>query len=369
MIALTLPEFGEVTVLPEFERFIPKGEPLVIKNGRAKPSEILGLIRSGKAVIMVGDFVYIVGILKYLDRSKYEIVDSNRFEYVSNKFERSRLMEDACRDALYRLLVVFKDDLLLGVANQPELAGFIDWLEGGSQGLVGSSIIVPVRKVLRVASDIKRYRDGVYIDALEDKICVFPHVYPPFDQKVVAMLADNLEARPTDRVLDMGTGTGTLAFIAARKGAEKVTATDVSPQAVKNAKSNVEKLGLSGRVEVRGPAHLFDDVKGEKFDIVLFNAPWVYGEAQNVYEAAIYDKDGALITEFFRGVGDHLTEGGAIYLQYGNTSELTGHHAIENLERLIHRSGFRITDEWSEARLGRILGKWEKMYLYRIVRK
>jgi SAM-dependent methyltransferase len=369
MIAFTLPEFGGVIVPLEFERFISADELPVVKDDETKPSEVLNLIRLGKAVVMIGDFAYIVGVLKYLDRSKYEIVDSTKFEYISNKFERSRLIEGACRDALYKLLVVFKDDRLVGVANQPELAGFIDWLEGGSRRLVGSSIIVPVRKVLRVASDIKRYRDGIYIDALEDRIWVFPHIYPPCDRKVVAMLADNLEVKPTDRVLDMGTGTGTLAFIAARKGAEKVTATDVSSQAVKNARFNVEKLGLSGRVEVRGPAHLFDDVKEERFDIVLFNAPWVYGEPQNIYEAAIYDKDGALITEFFRGVGDHLTEGGAIYLQYGNTSELTGHHAIENLERLIHRSGFRITDEWSEARLGRILGKWEKMYLYRIVRK
>ena len=385
----TFSEFGEVIVPDEFVDNLPTHSLPVIKDDGTKPSEVLSIIRAGGAVVMVGDFVYIVGVLKYLDRNKDELVDPARFEDISqrevshrevshrivaNKFERSRFMENARRDALHRLLVVFRDDRLCKVRNGPQLIGFVDWLEGGSEGLreaglYEAGLIVPVRKVLRVVNDIKRYREGVYIDALSELISVFPHVYPPLDRKVVDMLASNLEVGSNDRVLDVGAGSGVLAFIAAKMGSAKVIATDISSQAVKNIGFNADKLGLSHKVEVRGPAHLFEGVKGEKFEIILFNAPWVYGNPQSAYEGAIYDKDGALITEFFAGVKDHLVQSGSVYLQYGNTSELTGHGAIGNLERLIAQNGFMVACKWSESRLGRILGKWEKVYLYKIVRK
>ena len=53
------------------------------------------------------------------------------------------------------------------------------------------------------------------------------------------------------RVLDVGTGSGILAIAAARLGAKSVLGVDIDPMAVRVAKENVEKNGLSGIVDIR----------------------------------------------------------------------------------------------------------------------
>jgi release factor glutamine methyltransferase len=101
---------------------------------------------------------------------------------------------------------------------------------------------------------------------------VLPGVYAP--QEDTALLAGALSDEtlpPRAAVLDVGTGTGALALAAARRGA-LVTAVDVSWRAVCAARVNAARAGL--RIRVRH-GNLFDPVRGESFDLVLANPPYV----------------------------------------------------------------------------------------------
>ncbi|SHJ22410.1 50S ribosomal protein L11 methyltransferase [Pseudozobellia thermophila] len=69
-------------------------------------------------------------------------------------------------------------------------------------------------------------------------------------------------------VLDMGSGTGVLAILAAMKGAKKVDAIDIDNWCYLNAKENVERNGV-GQVSVfEGDAQLLG---GTAYDIILAN--------------------------------------------------------------------------------------------------
>ncbi len=71
------------------------------------------------------------------------------------------------------------------------------------------------------------------------------------------------------RVLDMGSGTGVLAIIAAKEGAESVTAVDIDEWADENCRENICVNGVEERV-----TPLLGDmsrVEGERFDIILAN--------------------------------------------------------------------------------------------------
>jgi len=57
--------------------------------------------------------------------------------------------------------------------------------------------------------------------------------------------------RPGAAWLDVGTGTGLLALVAARCGARRVLAVDIDPEAVAVARHWVELNGMSDRIEVR----------------------------------------------------------------------------------------------------------------------
>jgi len=70
------------------------------------------------------------------------------------------------------------------------------------------------------------------------KGCVFyvdENVYEPAEDTF--LLAENLKVEPEDFVLDMGTGCGILAVLAAKK-ARKVVAVDINPYAIECAKKN-----------------------------------------------------------------------------------------------------------------------------------
>ena len=76
------------------------------------------------------------------------------------------------------------------------------------------------------------------------------------------------EVHEGERVLDMGTGSGVNAILAARKGAQ-VLAVDINPQAVEAARANAERNGVSHIVEVRG-SDVFSEVHG-RFDVIVFD--------------------------------------------------------------------------------------------------
>ncbi|MEU0743335.1 HemK2/MTQ2 family protein methyltransferase [Streptomyces sp. NPDC006134] len=97
-------------------------------------------------------------------------------------------------------------------------------------------------------------------------------MYAP--QEDTELLAGALSDEPLPAgadVLDVGTGSGALALRAARRGG-RVTAVDVSRRAVCAARLNAVLAGLPVRVR-RG--NLFEPVRGESFDLVLANPPYV----------------------------------------------------------------------------------------------
>ncbi|PZT71208.1 methyltransferase [Streptomyces sp. SW4] len=96
-------------------------------------------------------------------------------------------------------------------------------------------------------------------------------VRPQEDTELLAGALSDESLPPGAAVLDVGTGTGALALAAARRGA-RVTAVDVSRRAVWTARLNAARAGLPLRVR-RG--NLFDPVRGETFDLVLANPPYV----------------------------------------------------------------------------------------------
>lgn len=75
------------------------------------------------------------------------------------------------------------------------------------------------------------------------------------------------------RVLDLCTGSGLLGILMA-PSASQVIATDLIDDAVAAARFNVLLNGVEDRLEVR-QGDLFAPVRGERFDLVVFNAPFV----------------------------------------------------------------------------------------------
>lgn len=100
----------------------------------------------------------------------------------------------------------------------------------------------------------------------------------PETEVLVDLALEAVTGVTSPRVLDIGTGSGAIACSIAREhpGAT-VVATDVSPEAATQARSNVERLGLAERVEVR-EGDLLAPIGAQEygtFDVVVSNPPYV----------------------------------------------------------------------------------------------
>ena len=135
---------------------------------------------------------------------------------------------------------------------------------------------------------------------------VFNPKIPRTGEFLASLLDSDLVGRDHD-VLDMGTGSGVCAVFAA-KHARRVVAVDVNPAAVRCAGINALLNGVEERIDARH-GDLFAPVRGEQFDLILFNPPFLRGMPRDDRDKAWRATDVA--ERFAGGLRAHLKPGGS----------------------------------------------------------
>jgi carbamoyltransferase len=135
-------------------------------------------------------------------------------------------------------------------------------------------------------------------------VCVPKHVYPLMNDSY--NLAHSIIMEPCEKTLDLCTGSGVQAIVAS-KFSKKVIGVDVNPRALNFARFNA-LLNQADNVEFR-KGDLYEAVKGEKFDRILSNPPFVPSP-----EKRVYFRDGGpsgedILKRIVAGLKDHLNEG------------------------------------------------------------
>jgi len=148
---------------------------------------------------------------------------------------------------------------------------------------------------------------------------VLPNVYKGSTD--TELFCKILDIRKGQDVWDIGTGTGLIAITAKLKGAGCVLATDLNPDAVKNAKKNSRLLRL--KIDVR-QADVFGEIN-KKVDIITFNPPFTNQKAKQKHEISFWDKDHKTLRNFFSNVRKHLKPNGRAFIawsSFGDTRKL-----------------------------------------------
>jgi release factor glutamine methyltransferase len=170
----------------------------------------------------------------------------------------------------------------------------------------------------RIAKGTKQVQD------VNEQVLVLPDVYQPCDDTYLLMESALNEVRPTDSVLEIGTGCGVIAKRLAER-ARSVTATDKNPRAVENAK-------LNGVEAIMGD--LFADLDSQ-YDLIIFNPPYLPSgrDVPGDWQTRAWDGGPSgreVIVRFLSKVGNYLTQKGRVLLVI---SSITGYKEVTQLMR------------------------------------
>ena len=140
------------------------------------------------------------------------------------------------------------------------------------------------------------------------------------------LVAEEVINTEGNKILDLCTGSGAIAIaIASKKEGAQVTASDVSTYALDIARSNASLLGL--KIDFRN-GNMFEGVKGEKYDIIVSNPPYIPSADIQKLEKKVKDFEPMLALDggkdglnFYRIIAkeysNYLNDNGKLILELG----------------------------------------------------
>ncbi|MBA4112796.1 MAG: methyltransferase [Verminephrobacter sp.] len=205
----------------------------------------------------------------------------------------------------------------------------------------GEASVVALRELLGLVGAHEWRKKGVEIPALgagpDNRIHPHYGVFSPVRGEYIDLVAQ-APLPSKELAFDIGTGTGVLAAVLARRGVRRIVATEQAPRALACAQDNLQRLGLQGRVELL-EADLFPPGRAP---LVVCNPPWLPARPSSSIEQAVYDEGSRMLQGFLAGLREHLEPGGEGWLVLSDLAEHLGLRPREQLLEWITAAGLRV---------------------------
>jgi methylase of polypeptide subunit release factors len=257
---------------------------------------------------------------------------------LTEQFHRHRLAQLQRARTLAMLLIPFEADHTIPLRRAPEVHEACAEAYGTAEQGQGGAYVASLRELLGLIGAHEWRRKGVFIPALDDRIHPWYGVFSPVRGEYVELVAQAPLPAGATLAFDVGAGTGVLSAVLARRGLQRVIATDMDTRALDCARANIERLGLAAQVEVVR-ADLFPEGRA---GLVVCNPPWLPGKPSSSIEYAIYDPDSRMLKGFLAGLKDHLLDGGEGWLILSDLAEHLGLCPREQLLAWIEAAGLAV---------------------------
>ncbi len=207
-----------------------------------------------------------------------------------------------------------------------------------AHGPITEASVVPLQDLLGVLGAEQWRVRGVPVPALSASIHPHYGTFAPIRGEYLDLVAG--ETLPdTDTAFDIGTGTGVISAILARRGINHVIATDLSPRAIACARENLDRLGVGDTVELE-QTDMFPT--SGRAGLVVCNPPWLPGSANTLLDQAVYDPKSRMLRAFLTGLPVHLEPGGEGWLVISDLAEHLGLRSRADLLGWIADAGLQV---------------------------
>lgn len=325
------------------ESGMPAPKKVVVANDQTPADLAYRLACEGTALLWRGDFQNARQLLQALARRADHKGDKGKRAKApklpaspAEAFHLHRQAQSQRARTLAMLLIPFEADYTIPLRRAPDVKLACNEAYGRPE----QPFVASLRELLGLIGAHEWRKNGVEIEALGARIHPHYGVFSPIRGEYVELVNQAPLPPGADLAFDIGTGTGVLAALLAKRGVAKVIATDMDQRALSCARENLHRLGLDSQVEVV-QADLFPEGRAP---LVVCNPPWLPGRPSSSIEYAIYDPDSRMLKGYLNGLAEHLTPGGEGWLILSDLAEHLGLRPRAQLLAMIEAAGLAIVE-------------------------
>ena len=352
-------EEGDVTYACRWrsEKGTPPPKKLIIADDTLTADEAYRVACEGTGIIWRGDYQNAKQLLQAMSRradkpSKKSIRNQKSAKKqqegliplakpMSEIFHKHRLTQSQRSRTLGMLLVQVNPDHSIPLRRAQDVSQACLAV----YGKVTEPYVMSLRDLLGFIGSLEWRKNGMALDAIKDlgDGRIHPHygVFAPVRSEYIGLL----EKAPLPELLskqsvafDIGTGTGVLAAVLAKRGIQKIIATDQDERAIECAAENIEGLGIGKQVKLM-QTNLFPDGQA---GLIVCNPPWVPARPSSPIEYAVYDPDSQMLKGFLAGLKEHLLPSGEGWLILSDLAEHLGLRTRAELLEWVEAAGLKV---------------------------
>jgi SAM-dependent methyltransferase len=310
----------------------PPPRRVVVADDRLTADAAYRLACEGTAMLWRGDFNNARQLLKAITR-RAERGARKPSASPGEAFHLHRQAQSQRARTLAMLLIPLDEDHGVPLRRAPDLRAACTEAYGPAEG----PSVTSLRELLGLVGAHEWRKAGVEVPALADR--VHPHygVFSPIRGEYVELVA-KAPLPAGSLAFDIGTGTGVLAAVLARRGVARVVATDQDPRALACARDNITRLGLTAQIELVH-ADLFPEGRAA---LVVCNPPWIPARPSSPLEHALYDPDSRMLRGFLNGLVAHLQARGEGWLILSDLAEHLGLRTRAELLAAVTAAGLKV---------------------------
>jgi methylase of polypeptide subunit release factors len=324
----------------------PPPTRVVIADDHITADEAYGLACQGTALLWRGDFQnarqLLLALANRADRAlrkPKKAAASSMPALPAAAFHLHRQIKAQRARTLGALLVPLDAHYRIPLRRAPDIRQACAEAYGPAE----EASVASLRSLLGLIGAHEWYLKGIEIAAIDGRIHPHYGVFAPIRREYVELVATaplpDLKSL-SSVAFDIGTGTGVLAAVLARRGISRVIATDQDPRALACARENLQRLGLGQQVEVV-QADLFPEGRAA---LVVCNPPWVPARPSSPIERGIYDPDSRMLRGFLSALSAHLEPGGEGWLILSDLAEHLGLRSRSELLAVFDAAGLKVLD-------------------------
>lgn len=318
----------------------PPPKRVVIADDRMTADAAYRLACEGTALLWRGDYQNARQLLQAMARRADEKPRKAKIQPATptEAFHLHRQAQSQRSRTLNMLLLPFNSDHSLPLRRAPDVRAACSEAYGTDDG---QPYVLSLRGLLGLIGAHEWRKNGVEIPALQTRIHPHYGVFAPIRGEYVGLVneAPLPELTRTQSIaFDIGTGTGVLAAVLARRGIKRIVATDQDQRALACARENLTRLGLADQVDVVET----DLFPAGRAALIVCNPPWVPARPSSPLEYAVFDPESRMLNGYLSGLAAHLEPGGEGWLILSDLAEHLGLRTRAELLATIAAAGLQV---------------------------